>query len=165
MCIKTYVVGIAATTSSKDYQTSVDYQAYSDGDTYAIDGYGEYQPSEEVEETSDRMSTEHFTYPILKSPRRLSSYVCVAIFCLTLVIVGASGCLAGGTAFYFLQVAPTSSAQNVTNVQDTQATEEGLGSRLGNCLKKFLKLPLFCDRNVNNKNILKIVRGCLSVCK
>ena len=36
-----------------------DYQAYGDGDTYAIDGNGEYQPSDydEVEEASDHLST------------------------------------------------------------------------------------------------------------
>ena len=35
------------------------YQTYGDGDTYAIDGNGYYQPSDydDMEETSDRMNT------------------------------------------------------------------------------------------------------------
>ena len=43
-----------------------DYQTYGNGGNYAIDGNGEYQPSDydEVEETSDRISSgKHFTRP------------------------------------------------------------------------------------------------------
>ena len=45
----------------------------------------------------------------------------MAIFCLILVAVG----LAGGAAVYFLHLAPTSSAQNVTDVQNLGSAEKG----------------------------------------
>jgi len=47
-----------------------------------------------------------------------SPLVCLAISCITLVVVG----LAGGTAAYFLIIAPTTSAQNVTT--STNASRE-----------------------------------------
>ena len=55
----------------------------------------------------------------------------MAIFCLTLA---ALGLLAGGTAFYYLSNddAPTTSAENVTNVYGTPfASDKGLGEKLG----------------------------------
>ena len=74
------------------------------------------------------------------------SCVCVAIFCLTLVAVG----LAGGTAAYFLHLAPNTSTQNVTNVQDTGSASDQ--TRIGNYLERFQKLqvPALLDRNNNN---------------
>ena len=57
----------------------------------------------------------------------------MTIFCLTLVAVG----LAGGTAFYFLHLAPTSSAQNLTNVQNLGPASDQ--TRIGKYLKRFQK--------------------------
>ena len=44
---------------------NLDYQTYGDGDVYAIDANGEYQPSEydEVEERDDVRGTQRFTPP------------------------------------------------------------------------------------------------------
>ena len=44
---------------------NLDYQTYGDGDAYAIDANGEYQPSEydEVEERDDVRGTHRFTPP------------------------------------------------------------------------------------------------------
>ena len=40
-----------------------DYETYGDGDAYAIDGNGYYQPSDydDMEETSDRMSRRRYS--------------------------------------------------------------------------------------------------------
>ena len=65
-------------------------------------------------------------------PQGTRRCVSVAIFCLTLA---ALGLLAGGTAFYYLSNddAPTTSAENVTNVYGTPfASDKGLGEKLGN---------------------------------
>ena len=53
--------------------------------------------------------------------------VCVAIFCLTIIVVVG---LAGGTAFYFLHIAPTNSAKNETNVHD-QHLDNRAGANTG----------------------------------
>ena len=44
---------------------NLDYQTYGDGDAYAIDANGEYQPSDydEVEERDDVRGTRRFTPP------------------------------------------------------------------------------------------------------
>ena len=104
---------------------NLDYQTYGDGDAYVIDGNGEYQPSDydQVEERNDGMRTQRFSPPKVrmawqehddvkwncysqqqaKRSKLGCNFVCVAIFCLTLLAVG----LAGGTAFYFVYIAPT----------------------------------------------------------
>jgi hypothetical protein len=93
-----------------------DYQTYGDGDAYATDANGEYQPSDydEVEERDDVRGTRRFTAPKQQQQTKRCSCVCLTIFCLALVAVG----LAGGTAAYFLHLAPAISAQNVTNGQN-----------------------------------------------
>ena len=58
----------------------------------------------------------------------MCSCACLAIFCLAVIVVG----LAGGTVVYFLTIAPTSSAQNATNVEN----------RFGNYLNRFQKLQV-----------------------
>ena len=92
---------------------NLDYETYGDGDTYAIDGNCEYQPSNlnEVEEAYDRMSTGSFKRKLnskshaKESTRRYGS-ISMVIFCLTMLVV----CLAGGgTVFYFIYLAPISS--------------------------------------------------------
>jgi len=94
--------------------TNTDYQTYGDGDAYAIDANGEYQPSDydEVEERDDVKGTRRFTPAKQQQQAKRCSCVCLAISCLALVAVGL---LAGGLAAYFLHLAPASSAQNVTN--------------------------------------------------
>ena len=54
------------------------------------------------------------------------SCVCVTIFCLTILVV----VVAGGTAFYFLHIAPTNSAKNKTNVHD-QHLDKRVGTNTG----------------------------------
>merc|ERR1719234_1494791 len=67
-----------------------------------------------MEETSDRMATGCSSrIKQEKRSQRRCSWVCLAILCITTIVVV---CLAGGAAFYFQQIAPTSSAENETNV-------------------------------------------------
>ena len=96
---------------------NLDYQTYGDGDAYATDANGEYQPSDydEVEERDDVKGTRRFTPAKVRmilqnvvnfnpqqqqqQAKRCSCVCYLAIFCLALVSVSLAG---GGTAAYFL---------------------------------------------------------------
>ena len=69
------------------------------------------------------------------------SCVCVAIFCLTIIVVVG---LAGGTAFYFLHIAPTNSVKNKTNVHD-QHLDNRAGANTGRSKLMFLEVHCTCD--------------------
>ena len=58
-------IGTRLTGGIEKTDINVEYRTYGDGDAYAIDANGEYQPSDydEMEERNDGMRTRRFTPP------------------------------------------------------------------------------------------------------
>ena len=112
---------------------NVYYATYGEGDTYAMDGNEEYYTAEENCGHMDKEDAAlskvanfaNFVFKkcVLQDPEKgqqtKSRCVCIFMVCIVMFV-----CIGGGTAFYFLQIVPSSIglSQNVTNSSLTRSS-------------------------------------------